>query len=860
MDFCPNHFSAASTHDIIERLFRAPVERHVLDNGLTLVHRPDFSSEVVSVQVWVKTGSIHEDELIGSGLSHYLEHLLFKGTARRDGKSISREVHAMGGGINAYTTFDRTVYYIDAPSQAFTQIVDVLSDIVLHSTLPEQEVERERDVILREIDMGLDDPDRQLSQALFRTAFKCHPYREPVIGHRALYEQVTRDELYAYYKSRYVPNNIVVSIVGAVTPEDCLREVEATFGQAVRGRLAPVKIEEEPIQLATRREDIVGDYNIFRGGIGFKVPHLSHPDSPRLDALAHALGGGESSLLWERLRNQQKLVHYIDCRNWNPGGRGLFWISYVCDSEQQSEVETAIHALIREVGETGFPESVVEKARRQALSGEINGRKTMSGQASRLGTGEVVIGDIHYGRRYLKRLQSVTPQDLQAVASTYLVEEGMSAVTLGPKPEAAVAHSDSIAEVLALDPFELVEFKSGARLLLQEDKRLPKVHIRCVMQGGPFYEPADQRGVTELMGELLTKDTANRSASEISTLIDSIGGSFAATGGNNTLSFAIEVLPSDVDVALDLLSDALTCPIFDEATFRTELEAQIANLKEEDDEILDYGFRKLRERFFGEHPFAIASDGRVADLEQLTRLDVVAHFERLVTASNVVLSVSGDFDRANLQARLQPLLESGISTEPFTVDRTPAYPGPAEAVNVVETMDREQAVVLQAYPDVGIKDERYVVGEMLNELFSGMSSRLFERVREDKGMAYYVGSSRVVGLHSSMFVFYAGTHPSQAAEVIIEIDAEIAHVAAGEVTEEELARCRTRLKAARPMGRQTIGARAMHAAINLTYELPLDDDAEHAEKLDGVDATAMAEFAKEFFDVQRQVRIIVQPA
>ena len=859
MDLSTSHFSAAASHDIIERLFKAPVERHVLDNGLTLVHRPDFSSEVVSVQVWVKTGSIHEDGLIGSGLSHYLEHLLFKGTARRDGKSISREVHAMGGGINAYTTFDRTVYYIDAPSQAFTQMVDVLSDIVLHSTLPAPEVERERDVILREIDMGLDDPDRQLSQALFRTAFQCHPYREPVIGHRALYEQVTRDELDAYYKSRYVPNNIVVSIVGAVTPEDCLREVEATFGQAARGRLAPVQIEQEPIQLATRREDIIGDYNIFRGGIGFKVPHLSHPDSPRLDALAHALGGGESSLLWERLRNQQKLVHYIDCRNWNPGGRGLFWISYVCDPEQQGEVESAIHAVIHEVCEVGFHEAVVEKARRQALSGEINGRKTMSGQASRLGTGEVVIGDIHYGRRYLQRLQSVTPQDLQVVASTYLVEEGMSAVTLGPKPDAAATQSESIAEVLSLDPFELVEFNSGARLLLQQDKRLPKVHIRCVMRGGPFYEPEKQRGVSELLAELLTKDTAHRSASEISTLIDSIGGSFAATGGNNTLSFAIEVLPSDVEVALDLLSDALTCPIFDEATFRTELEAQIANLKEEDDEILDYGFRKLRERFFGEHPFAIASDGRVADLEQLTRLDVVAHFERLVTASNLVLSVSGDFDRADLQARLQPLLESGISTEPFTVDQTPTYPGPAEAVNVVEVMDREQAVVLQAYPDVGIKDQRYAVGEMLKELFSGMSSRLFERVREDKGMAYYVGSSRVVGLHSSMFVFYAGTHPSQAAEVIIEIDAEIARVAAGEVTEEELARCRTRLKAARPMGRQTIGARAMHTAINLTYELPLDDDAEHAEKLDRVDATAMAEFAKEFFDAQRQVRIVVQP-
>ncbi|MDG2346081.1 MAG: insulinase family protein, partial [Opitutae bacterium] len=135
MDQPTSHFSAAASHDIIERLFKAPIKRNILSNGLTLVHRPDFSSEVVSVQVWVKTGSIHEDALMGSGLSHYLEHLLFKGTQRRDGKSISREVHAMGGSINAYTTFDRTVYYIDAPSSAFAQIVDVLSDIVLHSTL-----------------------------------------------------------------------------------------------------------------------------------------------------------------------------------------------------------------------------------------------------------------------------------------------------------------------------------------------------------------------------------------------------------------------------------------------------------------------------------------------------------------------------------------------------------------------------------------------------------------------------------------------------------------------------------------------------------------------------------------------------
>ena len=857
MDISPSQSSAAESSDLIERLFCAPVERHTLPNGLTLVHRPDFSCEVVSVQIWVKTGSIHEGALVGSGLSHYLEHMLFKGTSRRDGKSISREVHAMGASINAYTTFDRTVYYIDAPSTAFSQILDVLSDIVMRSTLPEEEVERERAVILREIDMGLDDPDRQLSQALFRTAYQRHPYREPVIGHRALYEKVTADELRAYYHARYVPNNMVVTVVGAIDPEDCLAQVDQCFGAIPRGRLAPVQIEEEPVQLAARREEIVGEFNIFRGGLGFKVPHLSHPDSPRLDALAHALGGGESSLLWERLRNQQNLVNYIDCRNWNPGSNGLFWISYLCDSAKSHDVEKAILDLLAEVVANGLPESVVEKALRQALSSEINGRKTMSGQASRLGLGEVVIGDINYGRRYLQGLQAVCSADLQAATQRYLVNESMSVVTLGPAPKV----NESMAKLkgkFALEPFEQIDLTSGTRLLLQPDARLPKVHLRCVLQGGPFYEPANQRGVSALLAELLTKDTETRSAQVIAELIESIGGSFTATGGNNTISLSIEVLPADLDIALDLLSEALTNPVFDSATFETEREAQVCGLKEDDDEILDYGLRKLRERFFDQHPFAVGSDGRIEDLEALALEDLATHYRNLVKASNIVLAVTGDFQRELIIERISPLLEVQIPAQPFEVADTSASLG-VVAFTGREAMDREQAVVLQAYPDVGIQDKDFVVAEMLNELFSGMSSRLFERVREDQGMAYYVGTTRVIGLKTGMFVFYAGTHPDQAEAVVSEMNIEIERVAAGEVTEDELARCRTRLKAARPMGKQTIGARAMHAAIQVTYGLPVEDDIEHAAQLDQVDAVALARFAKYYFVESKRVQLIVSP-
>jgi len=180
----PNSRSTQAEPDLLDAFWREPVDRFVLANGLTLLVKPDRSARLASVQVWVRTGSIHEGAQLGAGLSHFLEHMLFKGTARRTGREISAAVQASGGYINAYTTFDRTVYYIDLPSDKLELAVDVLADAVLHSGLPPEEVLREKDVILREIAMAHDDPEHRLWEALFATAFREHPYRQPVIGHR----------------------------------------------------------------------------------------------------------------------------------------------------------------------------------------------------------------------------------------------------------------------------------------------------------------------------------------------------------------------------------------------------------------------------------------------------------------------------------------------------------------------------------------------------------------------------------------------------------------------------------------------------------------------------------------------------
>src|SRR3954467_5854343 len=228
----PKSYSASADLRLLDAFWREPVERVILPNGLTLIMKRDTSAALASVQVWVKTGSIHEDANLGAGLSHYLEHMLFKGTERRAGRDISATVQAHGGYINAYTTFDRTVYYIDLPSEHTGVAIDLLADATLHSTLPAEEVAKEKEVILREIDMCLDDPDQRLSQALFETAFRTHPYRQPIIGHRDVFAANTREDLVAYYRGRYVPNNLVVVIVGDFDPVATRAALAEHFGPA----------------------------------------------------------------------------------------------------------------------------------------------------------------------------------------------------------------------------------------------------------------------------------------------------------------------------------------------------------------------------------------------------------------------------------------------------------------------------------------------------------------------------------------------------------------------------------------------------------------------------------------------------
>lgn len=839
--------------ELSSKLFSNKPFRIVLDNGLTLLAKEDRSAEVISVQVWVKTGSIYEKEYLGTGISHYLEHMLFKGTEKRNYQEIAEDVQKVGGNINAYTTFDRTVYHIDGPSEAFDTSMDVLSDIVLNSKIDYEETRQEQSVILREIDMGEDDPDRKLMKSVFTTCFKKHPYKYPVIGEKDLFKKITRDDIWTYYKERYVPNNMVLVVVGPYTIDEIKESAEKYFGKPEKQRPNPVLIDNEPEQIAPRTIRTKGDFNIVRGNISFKIPGLSHPDSPALSVMANVLGAGQSSFLWQKLREEKNLVHSIGASIWCPGSTGLFGISYLCDKGKRAEVERAILDELPNALKNSYTQEKIDKVVRQAIVGEVNMQKTIASKAGKLGFIEVVVGELDYSEVFIERLKAVNVSQLQHLHQVYLSSSRMTCATV--EPEGEDSHSNGVnTQAPQLPDFEEVKLENGIRLLLQPYTGLPKTNICITLLGGPLHEDPKTRGSTGVLATLLTKDTESRSHEEIAEIVESNAGSFSEFVANNTFGLSCEFLSTDIELASDLLREALMHPKLLESQFNLERDAQMASIKEELDEIVDYGMKKLRKRFFGEHPYATDAFGEIETLEALKLDDIKDLKEKLVVGNNIVVGVGGDFDRDHVVTLLSKWLSKIPAGNPLPSPISFAGPKPSTEK---EKLDKEQVVAFQAYPCMGITEENFEVSTLLDVIFSGMSSRLFVKVREEQGLAYYVGSGRMVGVNTGMFYFYSGTNTESYERVHEEFDNEIERIKAGNITDSEFERAKTQIKGNFKMGLQTPGSRVSNAVLYETYGLGANFWKTYTQRIDRVTKEQLQDFAKKYFVKESEVKYTV---
>ncbi|MGE4179690.1 MAG: M16 family metallopeptidase [Limisphaerales bacterium] len=787
-----------------------------LENGLVVIVREDRSAPVVSAQGWCRAGSVDEGRWLGAGLSHVLEHMLFKGTTTRGAGRIDQEVHDAGGSMNAYTSFDRTVYWISVPNTGARVAVDILCDILQNATLPADELVKELDVIRREMDMCHDDPGRRSSRRLFETAYTRSPYRYPVIGLPDIFNTLTRDDVAAYYRAKYAPNNLFFVVVGDINASEVIDQIRTAFAQTPARPMPLESPVDEPRQTAPRESVDEDAVELGHVHASWHIPELRHPDVAALDVLSVVLGAGRSSRLHREVRERAGLVHSVDAWTYNPGSPGLFGISSVIDGERFDEANAAIQQEVERVKGGGVGPEELVKAVKQMAAGTLATRKTMQGQAQELGGSWLSVGDLGFSTRYLAAVGRVTTDDLTRVARTYLNDDNRTLVALLPKGSRKRV---DVREVVATsNPVRKITLPNGLRLLVKEDHRLPFVEFRTVLGGGVLAETAADSGITALMTKMLMKGTASRTAEQIASEIESVGGTLDTYAGNNTFGVTLETLRDDFGIGLDLLGDVLLRPSFPAAELERERDFQLAVIRGQKDHLLQLAGRAMRRGLFGERGYGLDASGTEASVGALT-LDQLRRFHaRLAVPENCVMAIYGDVDAGAVELAVERAFGTWGATD-LRLDRSPPLPPLTAPVRLEDTVDKKQAVVVLGFRGAAVADDDRYALDLVSEACSDMGSRLFLRIRDELGLAYYVGAQNFVGTTQGYFGFYAGTEPGKVARVVEEFMTEIGCLRERGLTAEELQRAKAKVIGQRKIARQDLGGYAMATALDELYGL-----------------------------------------
>src|SRR5256886_147066 len=831
-------------------------QKWVLPNGLTVIVQEDHSAPVASVQAWCATGSINEDERLGAGLSHILEHMLFKGTRTRSTNAIAQKIQDVGGYINAYTSFDRTVFWIDVPKDGVATGLDVMADAMMNSILPPKEYLKEQEVIRREFAMGFDDPDRMIGQLLFATAYQKHPYRLPVIGQLEVYNQLTQEQVMQYYKSRYVPNNLTFIVAGDIDGEKVRAQLAELFKTYPEKSLKPTFVPAEPPQLGKRDAHNEFATELTRLTLAWHIPEITHPDVPALDVLSTVLGEGRSSRLYRRVREDAGLAFGVSAFSYTPGDPGLLGVEATVDPKKRDDAEKLILQMIAEVKQAGVTADELMKAKKMSLSHHLDALTTMRGQASDLGSDWLLTRNLNFSRDYLTAVQKVTLDDIRRVAAKYLVDQNLTVASLNPKGSVGTKQEASKpAPIAEIQKFEL---SNGLRLVVREDPRLPLVSMSALFRSGLLAETPKTNGITRLTARVLLKGTKTRTAEQIANQIEAIGGSISSDAGNNSMSVGVHVMKPDLKTGVELLSDVLlnaNCP--DKAVAR-EKEVQIAGVKQEEEQLTTVARNNLRQALFTDHPYALRSNGSPESLQRLTQKDLLQFRDRYRVSKNGVISVFGNVNAAEVEQLFE---RAPGAMKPGSLALTHARPpAPITKTEIVESnKEKAQGVIMVGYRGVDMFDKDRYPLELIDEASSDLGSRFFIRIREQMGLAYYVGASQMQGLVPGLFAFYLGTDPQKIEPVKTALLEEIRKLASEGLTQEEVTRAKKKLIGQHQIAMQSNDSFGYQCALDELYGLGFDYYKKLEQDVEAVSMDEIKRVAGKYFRDQPYVLATVRP-
>jgi zinc protease len=822
----------------------------VLPNGLTVLVHEDDRFPLAAVRLLVRAGSAHEQPG-QAGISHLLEHMVFKGTSRRKLGQIAEEIESVGGELNAGTGFDATMYIIDVPSTHWTLALDVLEDIIFHPDVQPSELEAEREVILSELEQGEDDPHRRMFQTVQKAIWAGTPYERPIIGSAETVRNISREDVLDYIRARYQPANMLLVVCGKVRNNAVLDEARRLFG-GLRN-LDSLRIPAAPWPTPTRSGPRV---SVLRGPwqkahltVALPAPCMGDIHSVGLDVFALMLGGDRTSLLYRRFKHELGLVDAISASAMALEQVGLFIIQAQLDPPNIPGFWSALVEMLAGLDVQTFEPKALGRAKLNMEDGLFQAKETLSGMASKLGYFQFHEHTYTAEQTYLHLIQNMDAAQLREILRTYLRSNELVVTIFTPRPEeldsqamqdqlpaqwpprkadghGAVVHgADHQRESITLAP--------GRELILLPDTALPYTALTMAWSGGDLLLNPEQQGLCELTARIWTKGTKSRDAVQIQDFLADRAARLGAGAGLDQFHLNAHFPTRFSPDMLPFVQELLQSPAWAPEELARAKQEQLAAIVRTEDNPVGLAFRHVFPLLFPDHPYGFQRSGQAATVNAFQRDQVVSFWERQKDRP-WVLAVSGNYDREAVIDLARALAQGEAQCDPGP---TPPNWG-GQRVKQIHLPERNQSHLFVVFPIPG-QDHAHTPGlNLLREILAGQSGILFRELRDRQGLAYSVTAFVWQATLAGFLAFYIGTSPDKEEQAMIGFQSVVQGLLTNTPRDAELERAKNLMWGDYQRDRQRLIARAHEAAENVAR----GQDADHTlHQLDQARAVTSAE-------------------
>ncbi len=831
----------SENHAIFER---------TMPNGLKVILRESHDAPLASFWVWYRIGSRNESAGL-TGLSHWVEHMQFKGTPSLAKGAIFREVTKNGGTLNALTSNDWTGYFETLPSDRLDMALRIESDRMANSLFDPTETESERTVILSERQGAENSPTYLLFEEVVATAFHAHPYRHMVIGYESDLKRITRDDLYSHYRRAYHPANAFITAAGDFDAEDLFRRIEEHFGDIEAGSVLPPVAAVEPAQRGERRVTLRQPAPTSYLRLAYHTPEGRHPDTAAILVADAVLSGGKGMGFGGggQMGRSARLYRSLVAAGLARAAGSDFELTIdpfllivgvtALPGANPARIESVIDEEFERLAAEPAPAEELGRAVKQVKAQYVYSGEGVTNQAYWLGQMEVV-DSYQRAERLLYEIEAVTPADVQRVAATYLQPQNRTVGWLFPDGRgggqaegatdgAPIAFRRWYATGVApteRPPFERHDLPNGIVVLGQAQPADPAVSARIRIEAGAAQDPATQHGLAAFIARSLTRGTESLSFDAFNELTDSLGATLGVEAGRLFTEVAIRCLPEDLPRLFALAADVLRHPTFpmDEVEkVRGEILTAIAEQEDDTHAVAD---RTMRELLYPEgHPYRHRVLGTAGSVNAIGRDDLARfhaeHFGPAVMTVAVVGGIPAVAHAVELtNNRFGEWDTSATRPEPASA---PAI-GSNGAIRKTRVAGKSQTDVAAGSLTLPRNHPDYHALETANLILGrlGLMGRLGANVRDEQGLAYYVFSVVEPGKEGGVWISRAGVDPANADRALDGIVTELRRLRDTLVDGDELADAKSYMTGSLPLALEmNDGVVALLLAIE-HYGLGLD--------------------------------------